>query len=173
MLSYCDWFLNKERDFFFKSSYITCLHMCEHSLLWSWPSRGFRRTIPGQTFPPEVYWKKEGQEREMGETLYMGDTGKGGRLKPGVVAHAFNPSTWEAETGRFLSLRSAWSTECVPGQPGLHRETLSRKTNNLIIRRWAKWILGIWWLLPWQQVCRSRLCDVTGFKGPDTNNHIH
>jgi hypothetical protein len=25
--------------------------------------------------------------------------------------HAFNPSTWEAEAGRFLSLRSAWSTE--------------------------------------------------------------
>ena len=22
---------------------------------------------------------------------------------PGVVAHAFNPSTWEAEVGRFLS----------------------------------------------------------------------
>jgi hypothetical protein len=28
-----------------------------------------------------------------------------------VVAHAFNPSTWEAEAGRFLSLRPAWSTK--------------------------------------------------------------
>ena len=28
-----------------------------------------------------------------------------------VVAHAFNPSTWETEAGGFLSLRSAWSTE--------------------------------------------------------------
>jgi hypothetical protein len=28
-----------------------------------------------------------------------------------VVAHAFNPSTWEAEAGGFLSLRPAWSTE--------------------------------------------------------------
>jgi major histocompatibility complex class I len=32
-------------------------------------------------------------------------------LKRAVVAHAFNPSTWEAEAGRFLSLRPAWSTE--------------------------------------------------------------
>jgi major histocompatibility complex class I len=29
----------------------------------------------------------------------------------GVVAHAFDPSTWEAEAGGFLSLRPAWSTE--------------------------------------------------------------
>jgi hypothetical protein len=46
--------------------------------------------------------------------------------KPGVMAHAFNPSTREAEAGGFLSSRPAWSTEWVPGQPGLHRETLSR-----------------------------------------------
>jgi hypothetical protein len=44
-----------------------------------------------------------------------------------VVLHAFNPSTWEAEAGGFLSSRPAWSTEWVPGQPGLHRETLSQK----------------------------------------------
>jgi hypothetical protein len=45
-----------------------------------------------------------------------------------VVAHAFNPSTWEAEAGGFLSSRPAWSIEGVPGQPGLYRETLSQKT---------------------------------------------
>jgi hypothetical protein len=28
-----------------------------------------------------------------------------------VVTHAFNPSTWEAEAGGFLSLRPAWSTK--------------------------------------------------------------
>jgi hypothetical protein len=28
-----------------------------------------------------------------------------------LVAHAFNPSTWEAEAGEFLSSRPAWSTE--------------------------------------------------------------
>jgi hypothetical protein len=49
---------------------------------------------------------------------------------PGVVAHAFNPSTWEAEAGGFLSSRPAWSTEWVPGQPRLHRETLSGKNKN-------------------------------------------
>jgi hypothetical protein len=43
-----------------------------------------------------------------------------------VVAHTFNPSTWEAEAGRFLSSRPAWSTEWVPGQLGRHRETLSQ-----------------------------------------------
>jgi hypothetical protein len=41
-----------------------------------------------------------------------------------VVAHAFNPST---EGGGFLSSRPAWSTELVPGEPGVHRETLSKK----------------------------------------------
>ena len=30
--------------------------------------------------------------------------------KPGVMAHTFNPSTHEAEAGRFLSSRQAWST---------------------------------------------------------------
>jgi hypothetical protein len=52
--------------------------------------------------------------------------------EPGVVAHAFNTSTGEAEAeaeaSEFLSLGPAWSTEWVPGQPGLHRETLSQKT---------------------------------------------
>jgi hypothetical protein len=38
-------------------------------------------------------------------------TAKKGLGIPVVVAHAFNPSTWEAEAGGFLSLRPAWSTE--------------------------------------------------------------
>ena len=32
-------------------------------------------------------------------------------IRRAVVAHAFNPTTWEAEAGRFLSSRPAWSTE--------------------------------------------------------------
>jgi hypothetical protein len=46
------------------------------------------------------------------------------------VAHAFNPSTWETEAGGFLSSRPAWSTELIPGQPELHRETMSQKNKN-------------------------------------------
>jgi hypothetical protein len=46
-----------------------------------------------------------------------------------MVVHAFNPSTWEAEAGEFLSSRPAWSTKWVPGQPVLYRETLSQKQN--------------------------------------------
>jgi len=45
-----------------------------------------------------------------------------------VVVHTFNPSTWEAEAGRFLSSRPAWSTKWAPGHPELYRKTLSRKT---------------------------------------------
>jgi hypothetical protein len=45
-----------------------------------------------------------------------------------MVMHAFNPSTREVEASGFLSSRPAWSTKWVPGQPGLYRETLSRKS---------------------------------------------
>ena len=46
-----------------------------------------------------------------------------------VVAHTFNPSAQEAEARQIsVSGRPTWSTEQVPGQPGLlHRESLFRK----------------------------------------------
>ena len=45
----------------------------------------------------------------------------------GLLAYTFNLSTPEAEASGSLSSRPAWSTERVPGQSGLHRETLSQK----------------------------------------------
>jgi hypothetical protein len=36
---------------------------------------------------------------------------KGKEKSRAVVAHTFNPSTWEAEAGGLLNLRPAWSTE--------------------------------------------------------------
>ena len=44
-----------------------------------------------------------------------------------MVVLTFNPSTWEAEAGGFLSWRPAWSTERVPGQPGLHKKPCLKK----------------------------------------------
>ena len=35
----------------------------------------------------------------------------------------------QRQAGRFLSSRPVWSSKWVPEQPGLHRETLSGKTN--------------------------------------------
>jgi hypothetical protein len=46
------------------------------------------------------------------------------------VAHAFNSSTQEAETGGSLSLRTTLSIVQLPGQPGLYRETLSQRKQN-------------------------------------------
>ena len=43
------------------------------------------------------------------------------------MVHVFNRSIWEGEAGRFHSLQPAWSTEWIPGQPGLYNETLSQK----------------------------------------------
>lgn len=43
-----------------------------------------------------------------------------------LVVLTFNPSIPEENTGS-LSLSPAWSKEWIPGEPGLHRETLSWK----------------------------------------------
>lgn len=45
---------------------------------------------------------------------------------PGGAGAPFNASTQEAETGKSPSVRIAWSTEQVTGQPVLHKETLSQ-----------------------------------------------
>jgi hypothetical protein len=49
-----------------------------------------------------------------------------------VTVHNFNLSTQKAEASGSMSLRPAWSTERVLGQPRLYRETLSQKNKNKI-----------------------------------------
>jgi hypothetical protein len=67
-----------------------------------------------QGYIEEPYLKKQKTNQQTKETKITGTAGRGG--------------TREAEAGGFLSSRPAWSTERVPRQPELHRETLSRKT---------------------------------------------
>ena len=43
-----------------------------------------------------------------------------------MVAHIFNPSTQEADWW-ISEFEATWSKQQVPGQPVLHRETLSLK----------------------------------------------
>jgi hypothetical protein len=52
-------------------------------------------------------------------------------IRPGVVVHAFNPSTREAEAGRFLSSRPAWSIEFQDSQGYTEKPCLEKqKTKN-------------------------------------------
>jgi hypothetical protein len=46
-----------------------------------------------------------------------------------VVAHTFNPCTWEAEAGRFLSSRPAWSRVSSRTARVIQRNPVSKKQN--------------------------------------------
>jgi hypothetical protein len=59
------------------------------------------------------------------------------------MAFYFNPSTWEAEADRSLGLRPTWSSEQVPGQPGLHREILFPTNRNKIKKKQNKGRLSL------------------------------
>jgi hypothetical protein len=54
----------------------------------------------------------------------------------GMVAHIFDFQHLEGR-GRWISVssRSAWSTQLTPGQPGLHRETLSQKAKTTTTKK--------------------------------------
>jgi hypothetical protein len=55
-----------------------------------------------------VFWAIETLSMEWAIRLGLSSKLK---TKVAVVAHTFNPRDWEAEAGRFLSSRPAWSTE--------------------------------------------------------------
>ena len=57
------------------------------------------------------------------------------------MVHAFNPRTWEAEAGGFLSSKPAWST----GQPGLQRNPVSKKTEKNKNKKTHKSKTGVGW----------------------------
>ena len=62
-----------------------------------------------------------------------------------MVAQPFNLSNWKAEAGRFLSLRPAWSTEWVPGQPGdIEKPWFENKQTNKQTNK-QQWILLTFW----------------------------
>jgi hypothetical protein len=68
---------------------------------------------------------------------------------PGVVAHAFNPSTREAEAGRFLSSRPAWSTnEFQDSQSYTEKPCLEKPKKNKNKKKKAiACIGGLWHLI--------------------------
>jgi hypothetical protein len=63
--------------------------------IWVYGSRKIR-TPPPHTHTHTEKNKNKNKNKKQGQA---------------VVAYAFNPSTWEAEAGGFLSLRPAWSTD--------------------------------------------------------------
>jgi hypothetical protein len=48
------------------------------------------------------------------------------RQEPGMVAHAFNPSTWKAEAGGFVSSRQAWYKEFQDSQGYIKKPCLKK-----------------------------------------------
>jgi hypothetical protein len=66
--------------------------------------------FPARPANPGIKWEAWGHLELLSETLPRKKEEKGW-LCQAVVAHAFNPSTWEAEAGGFLSLKPAWSTK--------------------------------------------------------------
>jgi hypothetical protein len=64
-----------------------------------------------------------------------------------VVAYTFNPSTWEAETGRFLSSRPAWSSsrtaKAIQRNPVLKNQKRKRKKKRKEKKSDPKQISGV------------------------------
>lgn len=85
---------------------------------------------------------------------------------PGIVVHAFNAMHLGlmAEAGGCLSLRPTWPTQQVPGQPGVHRETLSQEQHNKQETKCATFIVYICvWACQPMHVWRSHNDEVFSF----------
>ena len=63
-----------------------------------------RRTKEGKNCSQDIYYERRilKKDKKIESSI---KTEKKKRLKKLVVAHTFNPRTWEAEAGRFLSSR--------------------------------------------------------------------
>lgn len=48
------------------------------------------------------------------------------------MAHPINPSNTDREASRSLSLMPGWSTEQIPGESGLHKETQTKSKQQQI-----------------------------------------
>jgi hypothetical protein len=79
-------------------------------------------------------WEGEGVTSELENLVGCASScswGPAHSKKTRPEAHTFNPRTPVAEAGGSLSWRLAWPTKGVSEQPGLNRQTLSWKINQL------------------------------------------
>ena len=136
--SYQRWMVNTETPKYskcweypaIKSRYINTTSITSSPRLREyWEERGKDCKIQSSTVMKRCCWLWHGYDNHehpivvltYSRPAYKRDSPKDRWL--GVV-DSFNPSIWEAEVGSSLTLKQAWSTEQVQGQPGLHSETL-------------------------------------------------
>jgi hypothetical protein len=80
--------------------------------------------------------------------------------EPGVVAHTFNPSTREAEAGRFQSSRPAWSTEFQDSQGYTEKPCLKKQTKKYSFFVYSLCALGIRVIVASQNKLGRVLCKI-------------
>jgi hypothetical protein len=82
-------------------------------MVWSGPGKYLLEACT-VSLTLDFTWRILGNHQPLRADTKRQELGKGLKnagVQPGVVVHAFNPSTPEAEAGGFLSSRPAWSTK--------------------------------------------------------------
>ena len=80
---------------------------------------------------------------------------------PGVVAHTFDPSTREAKAGRFLSLRTAWSTKVSSRTPrAIQRNPISKNQKKKKTKKKFNYFLIFYLEHTWVPVHRTYCTSV-------------